>query len=239
MPDLEILNYSRRWTNPEDFPSLSYTKDWNSSDDFPTIETDETQVRADMQFLYDEVRDYLNGALRSFFVGIGVPGTPREAENPAVRMTLSIGQGWRSDSGGGWSQTISVAGVTGNTRIDLRADAAARSALASYGVTAIWIENRAGDLTVRCLGATPSLPVTLQAELYETQPAVGTLNGVILGDAVSLGGTGGSGGGSGGGGTAVSPVAKTEEMTQPVGVDANGRLWTAPIDAVNVAEVGQ
>lgn len=27
----------------------------------------------------------------------------------------------------------------------------------------------------------------------------------------------------------INPVAKTEDMTQPVGVDANGRLWVAPI----------
>lgn len=238
MADLDILNYSRRWTNPEDFPQLSYTKDWNSSDDFPTIETDETQNRADIQFLYDEIRDYLNGALRSYLAGIGAPGTPREAENPAVRITLSIGQGWRTDPAGGWAQTLSISGITGNTRIDLRADVAARSALASYGVAAIWIENRAGSLTVRCLGAAPSMPLTLQAELYETQPATGVLNGVIIGDAVSIGSSGGGGGG-GSGGSTVNPVAKTDDMTQAVGVDENGRLWTAPIDAVNVAEVGQ
>lgn len=56
-----LFEYSRVWTDASDFPSLSYQKDWNSSDDFPTIETDETQVRSDMQALYDEIADYING----------------------------------------------------------------------------------------------------------------------------------------------------------------------------------
>ena len=42
---------------------LQYTKDWKNASDFPTIETSETKVRSDMQLLYDETRDYLNGVL--------------------------------------------------------------------------------------------------------------------------------------------------------------------------------
>lgn len=42
------LEYSRKWTNPVDFP---------------TIETDETKVRADMQALYDEIQKFLNETL--------------------------------------------------------------------------------------------------------------------------------------------------------------------------------
>lgn len=39
---------------------LSFTKDWTDPTDFPTIETDEAKVRADMQLLHNEVRDYIN-----------------------------------------------------------------------------------------------------------------------------------------------------------------------------------
>lgn len=39
---------------------FSYTKSWRSSADFPTVENDETQVREDMQCLFDEVRDFIN-----------------------------------------------------------------------------------------------------------------------------------------------------------------------------------
>ena len=61
MATVDPFEYSRVWTDPADFPSISYQKDWNSSDDFPTIETDEAQVRSDMQSLYDEIADYING----------------------------------------------------------------------------------------------------------------------------------------------------------------------------------
>lgn len=41
--------------------NFQYTKTWRSADDFPTIETDETQVRDDIQCLFDEIADGLNG----------------------------------------------------------------------------------------------------------------------------------------------------------------------------------
>jgi len=39
---------------------LNFTRRWTSAADFPTFEEDEAQVRADMQCLFDEIRDYLN-----------------------------------------------------------------------------------------------------------------------------------------------------------------------------------
>ena len=43
------------------FPKLNFTKSWKNAVDFPTVETNETKVRADMQYLFDELRDALNG----------------------------------------------------------------------------------------------------------------------------------------------------------------------------------
>lgn len=57
---LHPLEYSREWTDPDAFPSLSYARDWTIPEDFPTIETDEATVRADMQALYNEIKDYVN-----------------------------------------------------------------------------------------------------------------------------------------------------------------------------------
>lgn len=79
MDDLKKLEYSKDWTNPEDFPSLTFTKDWESQDDFPTIETDETQVRADMQYLYNEIRDYVNGPFRDYVVATGAAENNRQS----------------------------------------------------------------------------------------------------------------------------------------------------------------
>lgn len=45
------------------FKKLEYTKSWESPEDFPTFEQDETRVRADMQLLYDEIKDFINGEL--------------------------------------------------------------------------------------------------------------------------------------------------------------------------------
>ncbi len=44
-------------------PSLSFTKSWQNREDFPTYEDNEDQVRADLQCLFDELRDYLNQKL--------------------------------------------------------------------------------------------------------------------------------------------------------------------------------
>lgn len=83
MADLGLLEYSRVWTNPEDFPSLNYTKNWESQDDFPTIETDETQVRADMQCLFDEIAAYINGDFRDYVVSTGAAEAARVAQENA------------------------------------------------------------------------------------------------------------------------------------------------------------
>lgn len=45
------------------FTPLSFTKDWTNPLDFPTYEDNETKVRSDMQFLYNEIRDYINNLL--------------------------------------------------------------------------------------------------------------------------------------------------------------------------------
>lgn len=51
------------------FATLEFTRDWrvNGTKDeggFPTHESDEEQVRADMQALHEETREYINGTLR-------------------------------------------------------------------------------------------------------------------------------------------------------------------------------
>lgn len=45
------------------FRKLEFTKKWTDSKDFPAIETNETQVRQDMQFLHDEAKEAMNGLI--------------------------------------------------------------------------------------------------------------------------------------------------------------------------------
>lgn len=47
------------------FNKLAFTKNWNDPDDFPTFEDDEAQVRRDMQYLFDEIRDFINSLIDS------------------------------------------------------------------------------------------------------------------------------------------------------------------------------
>lgn len=42
------------------FEPLKFTKNWENPTDFPTYETDEQQVRADLQLLHDETKAALN-----------------------------------------------------------------------------------------------------------------------------------------------------------------------------------
>ena len=45
------------------FNRLSYGKVWTNSKDFPSYESSETQVRADMQYHPDAVKDFINNVL--------------------------------------------------------------------------------------------------------------------------------------------------------------------------------
>ena len=56
------------------FEKLSFTKDWNNASDFPTYEENEAQVRADMQALHDETKDFINNTLIPNIENLAVPG---------------------------------------------------------------------------------------------------------------------------------------------------------------------
>lgn len=67
------------------FNKLQFTKNWNNPDDFPTVELSEEKVRADMQLLHDEVKNYLNDTLIPAVVSDGATEEHR-AEAEAARV---------------------------------------------------------------------------------------------------------------------------------------------------------
>ena len=77
---------------------LKFTKDWTNPADFPTVETDEVQVRQDLQQLHSEVRDYLNGTLLPAIEEGYVPGKravnghPLTADVTLTRAEVGLGQ---------------------------------------------------------------------------------------------------------------------------------------------------
>lgn len=56
---------------------LEYSKDWRNPADFPTIEADEAKVRADMQLLYSEIQQFLNGKLIPIMHLLETPGVDK------------------------------------------------------------------------------------------------------------------------------------------------------------------
>lgn len=57
------------------FEKLSFTKDWNNSADFPTYEENEAKVRADLQALHDETKNFINDKLIPGIENLAVPGS--------------------------------------------------------------------------------------------------------------------------------------------------------------------
>lgn len=58
-----------------EFEKLKFTRDWNSSADFPTYEENEQKVRADLQALHDETKEFINETLIPSIENMAVPGT--------------------------------------------------------------------------------------------------------------------------------------------------------------------
>lgn len=56
------------------FEKLSFTKDWKNAADFPTVEESEAQVRADLQALHDETKNFINNTLIPNIENMAVPG---------------------------------------------------------------------------------------------------------------------------------------------------------------------
>lgn len=90
---------------------LSYSKEWTNPTDFPTVETDEAQVRADQQLLYDEIKTFLNTKLIPALEALGVESTvllPTSAGFKYIRLnadkvleTSEDGEVWQATGSSG------------------------------------------------------------------------------------------------------------------------------------------
>ena len=70
------------------FNRLKFTKLWTRHADFPTVETDENQVRADMQLLHDEAKDGLNKLEEE--LEAGTAATSLGAKSPATGADSNV-----------------------------------------------------------------------------------------------------------------------------------------------------
>ena len=70
------------------FQKLSYEKDWKRAEDFPAYQSDEAQVRADMQYHPDAVRNYVNGTLLPALEGKTAAGELGAADESGGRVSV-------------------------------------------------------------------------------------------------------------------------------------------------------
>ena len=69
-----------------------------------------------------------------------------------------------------YTQTITISGatITSNTKVDLQMDATALAQLISDGVSAMFVSNTSGTLTLYAIGAATTANITVQVTYYET-----------------------------------------------------------------------
>lgn len=108
------------------FPRLKFTKLWTNPTDFPTIQTDENQVRADMQALHDETLFGLNKLAESLEaegaganIGVTMPYITGSTDKGTVQQAIdalghSIQMGGAVPGGGTTGQVLSKASGADN-----------------------------------------------------------------------------------------------------------------------------
>lgn len=69
-----------------------------------------------------------------------------------------------------YTQTVTISGatITANTKVDIQTNATALAQLLDDGVTALFIENNNGALTLYAIGAATTADITVQVTYYET-----------------------------------------------------------------------
>lgn len=83
--------------------------------------------------------------------------------------TLTIPYGSWTGSGP-YTQIVTISGatITANTKVDVQPNATALAQLIADGVTAMFVENNNGVLTVYAIGAATTVDITVQVTYYET-----------------------------------------------------------------------
>ena len=65
------------------------------------------------------------------------------------------------------SQTVTISGITVNSKVDIQMDATSLGVLIDSGTSAIWMENSNGTITAKVLGEKPSADMTVQVTITE------------------------------------------------------------------------
>lgn len=167
---------------------LEFDKNWTDPSHFPAVETDEEKARADMQYLFDKIKDYINNTLvpaipdgvtqgdlnmRGYRVtSVGDPTADADAVNKkyvddkakSIRTTADIGSTWYG-SAIPYTQNINVSGVTADSivEVSLRSTATAAQAAAFSALQLQDGGQASGRITLRCFGKmnAVSIPINI------------------------------------------------------------------------------
>ena len=96
-------------------------------------------------------------------------GTPNDALFALITKakTLSLPTASWSGSASPYTQTVTIAGTTAKSKVDIQMDATALGVLIDSGTSAIWIENNNGTLTAKALGEKPNANLSVQVTITE------------------------------------------------------------------------
>ena len=162
------------------FPKLSFTKSWKNAVDFPTVETNETKVRADMQYLFDEIKEALNALidklnlrnLESFPTGgvvtsLGADNTTIPTSKAVKDAMTQVGQ---LPSGGIAGQVL---GKKSGTNFDMGWTDIPRSQPRTGILTAAGWSNNSQTIAVEGVTASNNVCIDASTESYEAYAEAG------------------------------------------------------------------
>ena len=81
-------------------------------------------------------------------------------------VTISLSTDWTGNASP-YTQTVTISGVTANSKVDLQPDATAIAQMADDGTVALYIANNNGTLTANAVGEKPTVALTIQATITE------------------------------------------------------------------------
>lgn len=87
---------------------------------------------------------------------------------PSFATTVTLATSWTQYTGYS-TQTITISGVTANSKVDLQTDAATINSLSASGTKVLYIENNAGVLTAYAIGKAPTSALTLSCIVTEVR----------------------------------------------------------------------
>ena len=83
------------------------------------------------------------------------------------KAALSLTAASWAGSASPYTQSVTITGITVNSKVDIQMDATALGVLIDSGTSAIWIENNNGTLTAKALGEKPNANLSVQVTITE------------------------------------------------------------------------